>query len=65
MTDLEKATWMAKGYKAKCEAIKLSPQLSDFELMRRTFGFYQWKKNNSLTDEQLACFEKGYKHIKP
>lgn len=66
MSEQEKAQFMAMGYKAKMAARKqYGPELAQWEIFRRTFGFYCWQKKNRFTEEQLACFAEGFKHEKP
>lgn len=64
MSDLEKAKWMAMGYKVKVGARKMAHELADWDFFKLTFGFYQWRQRSKPTDEQLACFEEGFRHIK-
>jgi hypothetical protein len=64
MTRLEQAKWMAMGYKAKIAVRKLDARYSDWEIFKRTLGFYQWNKKNKATPAQLALFEEGFKHEK-
>lgn len=61
MSEREKIKWQAKGLMACRNAEILHPDLRDFEVFRRTLGFYQWKTKNALTDEQLIEFEKGFR----
>lgn len=37
-------------------------ELEDWSIVSRTFGFFQWKTKNSITPEQLAAIEDGFKN---
>lgn len=48
------------GHKAAKQATKLHHDLGQWDLFSRTFGFFQWKRKNALSDEQIEIFRKGF-----
>lgn len=53
------------GQKARPKAIRMHPDLQDWELFRRTFGFFTWSRKNALSDEQVNAFGKGFMGLTP
>lgn len=49
------------GRKARQEIIKLDPRFADWEIFRRTLGFFSWKKKHALSDEMVDAFAQGFK----
>ncbi len=62
MSDKEKAGWMAKGHKMKTEIKKMDPALSNWEILSKTLGFYQYRTKNSITSEQISLLKAGFEH---
>jgi hypothetical protein len=49
------------GKKARREVHKLDPRFADWEIMRRTLGFFQFSKKNNFTQEHTDAFGRGFK----
>lgn len=50
------------GQKARKEVFRLDPRLADWDIFKRTFGFYQWKKQHLFTDQLEDAFAKGFNY---
>ena len=57
MTNLEA---FKLGQKARPKATAMHPDLASWEIFKRTLGFFQWKRKNALTDENVEAFGQGY-----
>lgn len=48
------------GKRMRVEAMKLHPEFGDWSIFSKSFGFFQWKKKNQLTPEQIGFFKEGW-----
>lgn len=48
------------GQKARKEIVKLDARLTDWEILKRTFGFYQFKKKHNLDETFVEAFGEGF-----